>query len=603
MSDANSQPAEAAAPTSAAPAYPILRIWPAVVLVVVAWAAQLVPLLSDEAGLVIVGFMIAMFTPMACGLLLGVWWFFFSRARWKERLVGAAGGLIVATAAFLLAHPTVRNFFPIIVPTFVTAFGLGMVLVHRWQSGARVPVALVLMALGVCYWDFVRFEGLTGDFNSQILPRWQVTAEEKYVAALGKQPAPAVPAAAGDAELGPVTWPGFRGPARDSVVPGLVLETDWKSQPPELLWTKPVGPGWSSFAIAGNRLFTQEQRGDNEATVCWDADTGDACWIVESPARFFEAIAGPGPRATPTLADGRLFVQGATGLLHCLEPATGSIVWKRDIQKDADRKDLPVWGFSSSPLVTHGVVIVHAGGTNDRGVLAYALADGELKWKVPAGANTYSSPQLARLDGRDYVLMLTDKGLHVIDPEAGTVAVDFAWPYEGHRVVQPLLADAGSVVLGTGMGTGTKRVAITAGGGAVSLKETWLSKQMNPDFNDFVAHKGYLYGFDQAIFACIDLKSGERKWKKGRYGKGQVLLLPDADQLLVLSEKGEAILLHASPRDLEELARFKVLEGKTWNHPALVGDRFYARNGEQAACVMLPVRPSARQPAGAGEGE
>ena len=109
------------------------------------------------------------------------------------------------------------------------------------------------------------------------------------------------------------------------------------------------------------------------------------------------------------------------------------------------------------------------------------------------------------------------------------------------------------------------------------------------DYNDYVAHKGYLYGFDNNIFACVDLENGERKWKRGRYGNGQVLLLPDGDQLLVISEDGEIVLLRATPEKLTELAKHRVLEGRTWNHPVLVGSRLYVRNGEEAACFEMPL--------------
>ena len=127
----------------------------------------------------------------------------------------------------------------------------------------------------------------------------------------------------------------------------------------------------------------------------------------------------------------------------------------------------------------------------------------------------------------------------------------------------------------------------------MTAKESWLSRSMNPYFNDYVAHKGYLYGIDNNIFACVDLATGERKWKRGRYGNGQVLLLPDQDQLLVISEDGELVLLRTTPDKLVELTRHQVLEGRTWNHPVVVNNRLYVRNGEQATCFELPLKSSA----------
>jgi len=269
------------------------------------------------------------------------------------------------------------------------------------------------------------------------------------------------------------------------------------------------------------------------------------------------------------------------------DPVTGAEVWQRDIGQDAGRQP-PTWGYSSSPLVTDGVVIVHAGGTADRGLLAYDAQTGEIRWTAPAGDHSYSSPQLSDILGTPSVLMLTNKGLTFHEPATGRLLGKHDWVFGGYRVLQPLVLDGSSVLLGTAMGTGTKRISVTVAGDGFAIQEQWLSK-LSPTFNDFVAHAGYLYGFDNNIFACVDLADGQRKWKGGRYGNGQVLLLPRGDQLLVLSEEGELVLLRATPEKLVELARHPALAGRTWNHPVLVGDRLYVRNGEEAACFAMPV--------------
>jgi outer membrane protein assembly factor BamB len=372
-----------------------------------------------------------------------------------------------------------------------------------------------------------------------------------------------------------------------------VIDTDWETHPPKEIWRRKVGPGWSSFVVAGHSLFTQEQRGDTEVIACYNADTGAQKWIHESPARFWESVAGAGPRATPTLKDGKLFAVGGTGLVHCLNPQTGAVIWQRDLERDAERKPL-TWGYASSPLVVDDTVIVYAGGTEDKGVFAYDINSGKPRWKVAAGDHSYSSPQLATVAGHDWVLMLTNTGLNAIDPANGKNAWMYEWKYNGYRTLQPLVVDDSSILLGTGMGTGTRRIDLTlaSAGPEPEIKDRWTSLEMKPDFNDYVAHKGYLYGFDHNIFACVDLETGKRLWKKGRYGNGQVLLLPEADQLLVLTETGDVVVLRANPKELEELARKKVLSDKTWNHPVLVRNRLYVRNGEEAVCLEVPLTAS-----------
>ncbi len=311
-------------------------------------------------------------------------------------------------------------------------------------------------------------------------------------------------------------------------------------------WRIKVGPAWSSFAVAGKRLFTQEQRGDNEAVVCYDAETGQQRWVHEYASRFWEVVGGAGPRATPTLHDGHLFALGAEGWLMRLDPLSGVEIWSCDIREDARRKP-PTWGFSASPLVVGDLVIVHAGGTGDRGLLAYGSESGELRWSAPAGDHSYSSAQLSDLGGRTCVLMLTNTGLTFVDPDDGKLIGEYEWDFsDGYRVVQPLVFED-SVLVGTTMGKGTRRVLPTFDEDEFTVEELWSTRNIKPYFNDYVAHEGHLYGFDHNIFTSIDLETGERNWKQGRYGNGQVLLLPDADQLVVLSEDGELVLLRAHP--------------------------------------------------------
>ena len=299
-------------------------------------------------------------------------------------------------------------------------------------------------------------------------------------------------------------------------------------------------------------------------------------------------MGGAGPRATPTLSNRSLFALGAKGHLNRLDPLTGRQVWQRDINKDANREP-PQWGYASSPLITNDLVIVYAGGPKDKGVLAYDVESGDLRWSSPAGDHSYSSPQLSELCGISCVLMLTNEGLTFVDAADGRLLGKHDWEYLGYRVVQPLVIDDSSVLLGTGMGTGTQRIEVSLKGRQFATQKDWISRRMNPYFNDYVAHDGHLYGFDNKIFACLDLATGERKWKKGRFGHGQVLLLPDRDQLLVISEDGELVLVRATPENLTELARHQVLTGRTWNHPVLVGKRIYVRNGEEAACFEVPT--------------
>jgi outer membrane protein assembly factor BamB len=247
-----------------------------------------------------------------------------------------------------------------------------------------------------------------------------------------------------------------------------------------------------------------------------------------------------------------------------------------------------MWGYSSSPLVVDDKVIVFAGGEGDRNLLAYRTDSGEPAWAAPAGHDSYSSPQLATVGGRRQCLLLGDHGLTAVDPATGNALWQYGWVMEGApRTVQAHVLDSSRVVAGTLGGPGVALVDVTHEGGQWKVAEVWSTAQMKPEFPDFVVHRGHAYGFDGAIFCCLDLASGKRRWKEGRYGRGQVMLLPEQSLLLVISEKGEALLLAADPERHRELGRFPALAGKTWNHPVIAHGRLFVRNAEEMACYQL----------------
>jgi outer membrane protein assembly factor BamB len=393
------------------------------------------------------------------------------------------------------------------------------------------------------------------------------------------------------ADLTSAEWPGFRGADRAARSHGPLISSDWTTHPPRQLWKIAVGPAWSSFAVAGKFLFTQEQRGPMETVVCYEADTGREVWNRPIEGRLDDPLGGPGPRATPALADGGLFATCATGLFLRLNPSTGEIVWQQDLKTVAGRT-VPMWGFSASPIVAEKVVIVHAGGPGDKGLLAFDVESGALRWSVAAGNDSYSSPQLSTIAGETMVLMLSNDGLVLVDPATGKSRLNYEWKFSNYRALQPAVVGTDTILLPTGMSTGTRAIRVTNSNGQLAATELWTSKHLKPDFTDLVTYQGFAYGNDAGIFTCVDLNTGDRQWKGGRYGKGQVLLLEDSGVLLIAAEDGQVVLLRADPKQHAEIATFKALEGKTWNHPVVVGDRLYVRNSQEAACFQLSLAES-----------
>jgi outer membrane protein assembly factor BamB len=562
--------------------------------VAIQWALKLLlPVIApDYAALSILSGIVG------AGLLL-VWWIFFSRASRLERL--AVPILIVAcvtgTLPFLdksVATGMMRMMFPIVsAPFWSLGLVLAAVLARALEPSRRLATIALAILLSCAGWTSVRTEGVKGEGGPQLAWRWTKTHEETLLARAPlptplpspAAPKPVPPKAEPVATIAePPAWPGFRGPNRDSVVHATSIRTDWTANPPAELWRRPVGPGWSSFAAGSELIYTQEQRGDSELVSCYKLSTGEPVWTHTDHTRFWESNAGAGPRGTPTLDNGRVYSLGATGIVNGLDASTGSLLWTHDAAADTGAKT-PTWGFSSSPLVTAGLVIVAAGPH----LIAYDVATGEKRWKLAGSAGSYSSPQLLSIGGVPQIVFLDGEQATSVSPFSGTVFWRHSW--SGAKMLQPAAGPDGSLLIATADmsgGAGIRNLRLARLASNWNVTERWTSTGLKPYFNDFVVHRNQAFGFDGAILASISLEDGRRKWKGGRYGHGQLLLLAGQDLMLVLSEDGELALVAASPDNFQELARFKAIEGKTWNHPALVGDTLLVRNGEEMAAFRLP---------------
>jgi hypothetical protein len=530
------------------------------------------------------------------GLAVIVWWLFFSRAPWLGR-VGALVLMPVAVfATARVVHESIAGgmmgmMLPIFsIPVLCLALVIGAA-AGRFLTVRLRRASLVVTILVACgFLTVVRTGGMSGDGDSDFHWRWTQTPEERLLARADAEPfarpaATSTAAAAQTVAPSATDWSGFRGPNRDGVARGMAIATDWSHSPPVELWRRSVGPGWSSFATQGDRLYTQEQRGENEVVACYSVTTGQPIWRHTDAARFWESTGGAGPRATPTLHNGRVYTCGATGIVNALDAVSGAVVWSHAAASDTGAK-LPGWGFAGSPLVVGDVVIVATANK----LVAYDLTTGKLRWRGSSEqGGGYSSPQLMTIGGVQQVLLLNGAGLVSVALGAGTELWKYAW--DGDGIVQPACTADGDLLLGSGSGMngadGVRRIAVKHGPNGWTTEERWTSTGLKPFFNDFVVHKGHAFGFDGSLLASIDLADGKRTWKGGRYGHGQLILLPEQDLLLVLAETGGLALVAATPEKFKELARHPALAGKTWNHPALAGDVLLARNGEEMAAFRL----------------
>jgi len=383
-----------------------------------------------------------------------------------------------------------------------------------------------------------------------------------------------------------VPWPGFRGPNRDSHYDQKPILTHWPANGLKLLWRQPIGGGYSSFAIASGWAFTIEQRRENETAVAYDLKSGREFWKSSWRDRFQEYFSEEGPRSTPTFADGYVFVLGAMGELRCLEAESGRVVWSRNILVE-NHGNIPTYGIASSPLIIGHRLIVQSGAGNRKSVLCFQKRNGKLLWSALDDAIGYASPALVNLAGQDQIIICAETRTLGLGIEDGKVLWDIPWRVLHNQmpIAQPVLLSSNRFLLSAGYFTGCAAVEVTRTDSSFSARTVWQNKYLKNKFTSSVFYQGYIYGLDEDILTCLDASTGERKWKDGRYGYGQLILA--SGHLVILSGDGDLALVKATPERHEELARFQAIKGKTWNHPAIADGKILVRNAQEMACFEI----------------
>jgi outer membrane protein assembly factor BamB len=504
---------------------------------------------------------------------------------------------------------------------------VGLLLTFAWFvffSGAprrtRRLVASVVALAALLGGLLFRFRGVTGDLvpiveyrfaRARVLPEAQPGAsgpvgEASVVApAPGSGPSvrtkssaqlPSTPASALDAgKLTPareservhLDWPQFLGPGRSGVVDGVAIATDWTAHPPRLMWRQALGQGWAGFAVKGNVAVTQEQRGDEERVIAYDLLTGRPLWSHADKTIHDSPLGGVGPRAVPAIDGGQVFTMGATGRLNALDLRSGRSLWSLNVLEAGASE--PTWGFSVSPLIHGARVIVSVGGGPGRALVAYERTSGAIAWSAGDGGLSYSSPVILNLAGRDQIVVLNEASVAAHDPETGALLWTQEFPGHQPNVAQPLAISRNRVLFSVGYGVGSKVYEVSPSeGAALSSRLVWSTPRLKSKFANMIPFEGSVYGLDDGVLVCLDPETGERRWKEGRFGHGQLILA--GRLLMVQTEEGEVILIDPKPERLIEKTRFRALNGKTWNPPAFAAPFLLVRNDLEAAAYDLGIR-------------
>jgi outer membrane protein assembly factor BamB len=462
----------------------------------------------------------------------------------------------------------------------------------KWRLAIFLLIPIIVVGLGAALFQKPEF---TGDMTPIFRFRWQETLQDREAHLASHRQEQAKQGKPGSISLvsqDPNDFPEYRGRKRDGVIHGVSLESFNKDKVRQI-WRQPCGGGYASFAVAGQGALTIEQRGGDEVVVCYEAATGKECWAYSYPAHFQETMGGPGPRATPTIADGDVYSLGATGVLVRLDGSSGKEKWKVNILENNENV---MWGMSGSPLVYDKVVVVNPGAQNEsakgRAVVAYDRETGKEVWTGGSARAAYGSPMLATLAGRRMILIFDAEGLAGYDPASGEeVLPHYEWKTMSDiNVAQPLVLSDDRVFITSDYGHGCDMVKVAQNGSSFKSSSVWPnapSKDMRCKFSNPIYHEGFLYGLDESErLVCVDAATGKRRWKDGHYGHGQLLLV--GNRLVVLAESGDLLVVEANPKAFHELGKFHALQGgKTWNCPAMVGKRVFVRNHEEMACYEL----------------
>ncbi len=518
-------------------ASPTLRrwIWPGVTLLLAGVAQTALYLTYSEDRTMLI--MTTLFVWPATIFSLLLWWVFGSGFTWRSRLIGLGSLLFVC--------------------------GLG------------ASVATI--------------EGFNGDMVPRLVWRWAPKAEAaaRNVPVTPQEGAVATPVLT----AGPGDWVQFRGPDRAGVATGVTIPLSWsETTPPQKLWGKPIGVGWSSFAVIGDRIFTQTQVEQEEQVLCLELATGNVLWKHADQTRFSEAMGGDGPRATPTFLEGKLYTLGATGILNSFDAATGKVLWSTNILKDADATNIP-WAMAGSPLIEDGLIIVNPGGKEGHSIAAYRATDGQLTWSVGDYEASYTAPRVETIHGVRQVLVFHAAGLSGLDPKTGKEFWMFPWVNQPKvNACQPILLPDQSLFLSCGYSVGSARIELTPAEPSWQVKPIWKTNKFRLKFNDGILKDGYIYGLDENRLACLDIATGKIKWKGTPYGYGQILLTDNS--ILVSCENGELALVEPTPEKFVEITKFRVLpDATTWAHPVIAHGKLLVRNNQELACYQVETPP------------
>ncbi len=386
-------------------------------------------------------------------------------------------------------------------------------------------------------------------------------------------------------------WPQLLGPNRNGAAVGAALAVAWPKEGPRPLWKRDVGHGFAGPAVSGNTVILHHRTGDTEVVEAMEATTGATQWKQSYATGYRDDFNfDPGPRAVPTIAEGKVFTFGADGMLLCANLKDGTKLWSVDCKKQLGSPK-GFFGLACSPLVEGGHVIVNAGGKNGASLIAFNSGNGEVVWKALDDEPGYSSPVAVTIHGRRLILACTRSYFAGLDAGTGTrrFQMDFRPPVNASVTGAIPLVKDDQVFISAGYDLGARLLELTD----AQPRVLWQGdEQLSLQFTSAVLRDGFLYGLHGrhdfpggTELRCVEWKTGKVRWAKAGLGAANVLLA-DAE-LLVLTEGGQLLKVDASPSGFNVTGRAQILGSGVRAYPALANGRLFARDKSRLICLDL----------------
>ncbi len=466
---------------------------------------------------------------------------------------------------------------------------------HRYAIPALAAIAVAVLSL------LVRFDGFSGELMPQFAFRFASVRELPTITDQSPQqiadPSPR--------SIALTDSTGFLGNNRSGVIAQREFAIPQSKREVTTLWDQPIGEGWSSFAVAGDRAVTLEQRAKLECVTCYQLGTGQLLWMRTHEARHVNALGGIGPRSTPTIHDGRAYAQGATGIVDCIDVLSGDLIWSVDLLSLAgwdklESESLITWGRAGSPLIVDGLCVVPFGGPDsmvDQGksLIALSAEDGSTRWTTGKGQISYASPTVMTLADATQIVSVNEASVTGHAIEDGRQLWEFEWAGQsngGANCASAVPAGVNRFLVGKGYGGGSALVEVTSDDGKFSAESVWTSSNiLKTKFTHACIQDGIAYGISNGSLEAVDLGTEEVLWRQPRnerFGQGQLLLV--GDLLIGQNESGEVVFVDADSEKYTVRLRLPAMISKTWNIPTIAGRHLLVRNDRQAFCFLLPER-------------